>query len=126
MILVEFIKGDYSVEDVVKFKIQNLENAKKSNPIVNYIVLENNGETIIDFLMSANSKDGKKIVIIERNVYRYSKVNTKKGSGILLFAVSERGYDAEIDIFFKELKEHKNSLIMSVGNMKIPKINPKD
>jgi len=126
MLLIDFIIGDFSVEDVVKFKIQELEKAKKSNPIVNFTVLEKNGETIIDFLMSANSKDGKKIEIIERNVYRYLKVKTKKGSGVLLFAVSERAYKEEIDQFFKELKENKNSLIMKVGNMKIPKIEPKN
>jgi len=125
MILIDFLNGDFSVNDAVNAKIQELENAKKSNPIINYIILEKDGETIIDFLISANSEDGKELLIIERNVYRYKKIKTKKTNGILVFAVSKRAYDNDINDFFKELNKNKNSLIIKVGNIEIPEINPK-
>ncbi len=125
MILIDFLNGDFSVNDAVNAKIQELENAKKSNPIINYIILEKDGETIIDFLISANSEDGKELLIVERNVYRYKKIKTKKTNGILVFAVSERAYDNDINDFFKELNKNKNSLIIKVGNLEIPEINPK-
>ena len=124
MILIDFLNGDFSVNDAVNAKIQELENAKKSNPIINYIILEKDGETIIDFLISANSEDGKELLIVERNVYRYKKIKTKKTNGILVFAVSERAYDNDINDFFKELNKNKNSLIIKVGNLEIPEINP--
>ncbi|WP_320816086.1 hypothetical protein [Flavobacterium sp.] len=125
MVTIDFLKGDFKVKDLVNQKIQELENAKKSNPIINYTVLEKGGETIIDFLMSVSSKDGKKLLIVERNIYRYTNVETEKTKGLLLFSVSERAYENEIDEFFKVLKKDKNSLIIKVGNVEIPEINPK-
>lgn len=125
MLLIDFIQGDFSVEDAVNIQIQEIEKRKKSNPIVNYNVLKKDDETILDFLMSANSADGETVVVVERNVYRYLKVTTKTTTGILLFAVSERAYENEIDTFFKNLNKNKNSLIEKVGNFKIPEINPK-
>ena len=121
MVTIDFLKGNYKIKDLVNGKIQELENAKKSNPIINWTVLEKDGETILDFLMSVSSKDGKKLLLVERNIYRY----TKNANGLLLFAVSERAYGNEIDAFFKNLKENKNSLIIKVGDFKIPKIKTK-
>ena len=125
MLIIDFIKGDFTVEDAVNAKINELENAKKTNPVVNYTKFEKDGEVILDFLLSANSKDGSEIVVVERNVYRYLKIESKENSGILIFAVSERAYKNEIEDFFKKLKETKSVLINEVGNFEIPKINPK-
>ena len=125
MLIIDFIKGDFTVEDAVNAKINELENAKKTNPVVNYTKFEKDGEVILDFLLSANSKDGSEIVVVERNVYRYLKIESKENSGILIFAVSERAYKNEIEYFFKKLKETKSVLINEVGNFEIPKINPK-
>jgi len=121
MITIDFLKGDFKIKDLVNGKIQELGNAKKSNPIINWTVLEKDGETILDFLMSINSKNGKELLLVERNIYRY----TKNENGLLLFAISERAYGNEIDAFFKNLKENKNNLIIKIGDFKIPKIKPK-
>ena len=59
---------------------------------MNFTVLEKDGETIIDFLMSVSSKDGKKLLIVERNIYRYTKIETENTKGLLLFSVSKRAY----------------------------------
>ena len=125
MVTIDFLKGDFKVKDLVNQKIQELENAKKSNPIINYTVLEKDGETIIDFLMSTSSKDGKKLLVVERNIYRYTNIETEKTKGLLLFSVSERAYENEMGEFFNKLKIDKNSLIIKVGNVEIPKVNPK-
>ena len=124
MITIDFLKGNFKVKDLVNRKIQELENAKKSNPIINYTILEKEGEIIIDFLMSVSSKDGKELLIVERNIYRYLNVNTEKTKGLVLFSVSKRAYKNEIEEFFKELKEDKNSLIIKVGDFKIPEVAP--
>ena len=125
MVTIDFLKGEFKVKDLVNQKIQELEKAKKSNPIVNFTVLEKDGETIIDFLMSVSSTDGKKLLIVERNIYRYTNIETDNTKGLLLFSVSKRAYENEIGEFFENLKKDKNSLIMKVGNFEIPKVNPK-
>ena len=125
MVTIDFLKGEFKVKDLVNQKIQELEKAKKSNPIVNFTVLEKDGETIIDFLMSVSSTNGKKLLIVERNIYRYTNIETDNTKGLLLFSVSKRAYENEIGEFFENLKKDKNSLIMKVGNFEIPKVNPK-
>ncbi|REG76873.1 hypothetical protein [Algoriphagus antarcticus] len=125
MVTIDFLKGEFKVKDLVNQKIQELEKAKETNPIINFTVLEKDGETIIDFIMSVSSEDGKKLLVVERNIYRYTNIETEKTKGLLLFSVSKRAYENEISEFFENLKKNKNSLIMKVGNFEIPKINPK-
>jgi len=122
MVLIDFIKGDFNLRDVVNQKVTELQEMKKTNPVVNYQILENNGEYILDFLISQNSKDGKEILIAERNIYRYKLINNGKDKGILLFAMSERGYPENIDSFFNNLKANSTQLIEIVGNYKLPDI----
>jgi len=122
MVLIDFIKGDFNLKDIVNQKVTELQEMKKTNPVVNYQILENNGEYILDFLISQNSKDGKEILIAERNIYRYKLINNGKDKGILLFAMSERGYPENIDSFFNNLKANSTQLIEIVGNYKLPDI----
>lgn len=125
MILIDFIKGDFSITDVIDQKVSELEKMKKVNPVVNYKVFEKDGEYILDFLISENSKDGKEILIAERNVYRYKLITQNNNRGVLLFAVSERGYDENMDAFFNNLKSNSSRLIETVGKFKIPDIEIK-
>lgn len=125
MILIDFIKGDFNLKDIVDQKVGELQEMKKNNPVVNYQIFENNGEYILDFLISENSKDGKEILIAERNIYRYKLVNKGKNKGILLFAMSERGYPENMDSFFNNLKANTSKLIEIVGNYKLPAIEIK-
>lgn len=97
---------------------------KKTNPVVNYQIFENNGEYILDFLVSENSKDGKEILIAERNIYRYQMI-TGNNKGILLFAVSERGYKENIEAFFNNLKNNSTKMIEAVGTYPLPNIKIK-
>lgn len=125
MITIDFLEGAYTVKDFVNQKIQELDNAKKDNPIINYNVLEKDGETIIDFLMSVSTEDGKQLLIVERNIYRYTIIDTENVKGLLLFSVSTRAYENEITDFFKAIKKDMNDLIMKVGNVVIPAVHPK-
>ncbi|AZB25216.1 hypothetical protein EG339_11815 [Chryseobacterium bernardetii] len=123
MVLIEFIKGDFNLKDVIDQKVAELQEIKKSNPIVNYEIFEsNNGEYILDFLVSKNSKDGQKILIAERNIYRYILIKNK---GVLLFALSERGYEKNMEDFFKDLKANSFKLVEFVGIYKLPDIEIK-
>ncbi|MGY0036081.1 hypothetical protein [Pedobacter sp. NJ-S-72] len=111
------------MEDIVGKKVLELKKLKENNPIVNYQLLDKDGETMLDFLLTANSPDGKTITIIERNVYRYKKIKDKSGhKGVLLFGVSTRAYDQDVSNFLTDLKTKKIDLMNKVGMYSIPEI----
>ncbi|NIF06935.1 hypothetical protein F3J23_15945 [Chryseobacterium sp. Tr-659] len=125
MVLIDFVKGDFSLKEIVDQKVAELQEMKKVNPVVNYQILEKNGEYILDFLISKNSKDGEEILMAERNIYRYKLINKNQSKGVLLFAISERGYPENMDSFFNNLKANTSKLIEMVGNYKLPDIEIK-
>jgi hypothetical protein len=125
LVMIDYFKGNFELKDVIDQKVTELENLKKSNPIVKYKTYENNGEYILDFLITENSKDGKEILIAERNIYRYKLISNDKNKGVLLFGVSERGYKDNMEKFFNNLKENSSKLIEVVGNYKLPDIDIK-
>ena len=123
LILIDFIEGDLAPKDVLSSLANSLENSKKQNPVINYKVYEKNNEYMIDFIMSENSQDGKDVLILERNVYRYFRINTPKRKGILLFGVSDRAYTKkEMDNMFSVLKNNKLELVNKVARIEVPKI----
>ena len=123
LILIDFIEGDLDPKDVLSSLANSLENSKKQNPVINYKVYEKNNEYMIDFIMSENSQDGKDVLILERNVYRYFRINTPKRKGILLFGVSDRAYTKkEMDNMFSVLKNNKFELVNKVAKIEVPKI----
>lgn len=124
LVLVEFVRGNFDIKDVINQKVTELEEMKKANPLVNYQIYENNGEYILDFLVSENSKDGKEVTVAERNIYRY-KLVTENNKGILLFAVSERGYKENMNAFFTNLKNNSTQWIEAVGTYPLPNIKIK-
>ena len=125
LIIIEFIEGDFTLDKVIDQKVSEIENLKKNNPIVNYKIYENNSEYILDFLVSENSKDGKEVKIIERNVYRYKLISNSEKNGVMLFAISERDYENNINNFFKNLEKNNTDLIEVVGNYQLPSIKVK-
>jgi len=123
LILIDFIEGDLNPKDVLSGLANSLENSKKQNPVINYKVYEKNNEYMIDFIMSENSQDGKEILILERNVYRYFRINTPKRKGVLLFGVSDRAYTKkEMDNMFSVLKNKKLDLVNKIIQIEVPKI----
>ena len=123
LILIDFIEGDLAPKDVLSGLVNSLENSKKQNPVINYKVYEKNNEYMIDFIMSENSQDGKEVLILERNVYRYFRINTPKRKGVLLFGVSDRAYTKkEMDNMFSVLKNKKLDLVNKVIQIEVPKI----
>ena len=123
LILIDFIEGDLAPKDVLSGLVNSLENSKKQNPVINYKVYEKNNDYMIDFIMSENSQDGKDVLILERNVYRYFRINTPKRKGILLFGVSDRAYTKkEMDNMFSVLKNKKLDLVNKVIQIEVPKI----
>lgn len=123
MIMIDFLEGDLIPKDAISNNVNNLENSKKQNPIINYQMYEREDEYILDFITSKNSQDGKEVLILERNVYRYFRINTPKRKGVLLFGISDRAYTKkEMDNMFSVLKNKKLDLVNKVIQIEVPKI----
>lgn len=123
MIMLDVNLGNFILKDIVGAKIAELKKMKETNPLVNYEMFQKNGEYLLDFLLSANSPDGKTVDIAERNVYRYKTFTDKSGKkGVLLFGVSVRSYGNDIDPFLKALKTGKAALLNEVAQFNIPAV----
>ncbi|MFZ1307514.1 MAG: hypothetical protein WAT20_02265 [Ferruginibacter sp.] len=123
MIMLDVSLGNFMLKDIVGAKIAELKKMKATNPLVNYEMFQKNGEYLLDFLLSANSPDGKTVDIVERNVYRYKTFTDKTGKkGIMLFGVSVRSYGNDIDAFLRSLKSGKAALLNEVAQFAIPAV----
>jgi hypothetical protein len=124
MVLVDVIMGGSNLKGIVDAKMAELKKMRETNPLVNYEVFLKNGEYLLDFILSANSADGKTIDIVERNVYRYKLFTDKSGKkGVLLFGVSVRSYGNDIDNFLKALKANKPTLLDEVAQFNMPAVS---
>ncbi|MFB9840763.1 hypothetical protein [Mucilaginibacter ginsenosidivorans] len=106
MVIVDFVITDAPAKTLIGMKIKELNDRKKDDPVVNYDMMENagKGEYILDFVLS--EQNGGKVSTVERNVYRYKGYTDSSGhKGILLFAISQRGYGDDIVAFFGNLKK---------------------
>jgi len=124
MMIIEAIKGDLTIDQAAGAKIQELENWKKENPVVNYQMYDNKNtkEIMIDFVLS----DG--AYIYEWNVYRYQKQKNKKDKYMVLYAYSYRDSlndNNDLKKFFGHVKENRINMITKVGNIELPKVNTK-
>ncbi|WP_460550686.1 hypothetical protein [Ferruginibacter profundus] len=125
MLLMDVITGDKNLKDVVAEKINSLKNLKATNPLVSYESFGNAaaGEYMLDFVLTANTTDGKQLSIAERNVYRYKTFTDKDGTkGVLLFGVSTRAYGKDISSFFASLKTNRSQLVNLVAKYTMPEI----
>ena len=126
MVIVEVLIGEAKAADLTKAKVSELKLLRETNPLVNHEVFQKNGEILVDFLLSENSADGKKVNIIERNVYRYKEITDKNGKkGVMLFAIIERAYGSDVDSFLLSLKKNKSTLANTVAAFALPVITIK-
>lgn len=126
MVSVELLVSDATTEDLASAKMKELKQLKISNPLINYDIFKKNGEILLDFLISQLSADGKQVIIIERNVYRYKPFSDKNGKkGVMLFGASERSYGNDVDAFLISLKKNKPVLLNAVATFILPQVSIK-
>ncbi len=123
MLSIDYLRGQATVKDLAGHKVAELKKMKESNPMVQYQVFEKDGEVLLDFLVSANNADGKRIDILERNVYRY--VAMKDPSGVVLFSLSERAYGKDVTAFLNRLKTGMEASRNAVAAFAIPAVHVK-
>ena len=81
------------------------------------IMVENNGEYIIDFLVS-DGADGK-LNVVEADIHHYKPVIVEGKKAIQLNFYSRRAYGDDIIPFLESLKEKKVDWINELTQMKI-------
>ncbi|MGC4058633.1 MAG: hypothetical protein QM743_11015 [Chitinophagaceae bacterium] len=124
LLMLEVLSGNVSMNEVIAAKVKELRKIKETNPVTQYELFENDGEVILDFLLSVNSKDGKKVALVEHNVYRYRAERGTDGTEyVVLFGLSERSYGDDIDTFLPGLKDRRYDLISTVGLFEIPAVH---
>ena len=123
MMLMEAVVGEVSLPDIVKAKINELQERKKTDPLSNYEVIQNpkTGENILDFIMSQPA--GNTTAIAEWNAYRYTYLPGRKG--ILLIAYSRRAYAAAVPAFLRLLKTERSKDISAISAFSIPAVTIK-
>ena len=104
-----------TVQYAVEAKIQELEERKKSDKCCNYLVYENDGEYLIDFLVS-DGADGK-LNCVEVDIHHYKPVTVNGKKAIQLNFYSRRAYGDDIIPFLEFLKDKKEDWIKELTQM---------
>ena len=122
MIMVEAIHAAISPEDALRVKIAELQELKKTIPMINWNVYSKDDERILDFVIS----DGG--AIYEWNLYRYYKQFDEKDSYLLLCAYSYKDNlmaNDDLKPFFERISVNRDNYITELGNTKLPSISPR-
>ncbi len=120
MFTVSVIFWDRTPLEAVQAKIAELEQRKQTDPITNYIAAENNGEYILEFIVS-DSNNGK-MNTVEVNVHHYKQMTINGKTASVLSFYSSRAYGDDITAFIQSIPDKRNAWHEDMSNLKI---NPK-
>lgn len=117
MFMIDLLVEGANPEAAAADMIAGLEQRKSSDPLVNFDMIANEatGELILDFLLSDTSTG---TVIVEWNAYRY----VPYGDGLMLVAISRRGYDDDASGFIASLGDWRTSSIEALAVMELPQV----
>ncbi|MCM1110352.1 MAG: hypothetical protein NC336_04030 [Clostridium sp.] len=103
MFTVNVVFWDRTPAEAVQKKIAELEERKKTDPVINYMSFNNEEETeyILDFVVSDTK--GEEIHTVEFNVYHYKQMTIDGRKAMILEFYSARAYDDDITAFFQTL-----------------------
>ena len=104
-------------ELAVQMKIQELEERAKTDACCNYQVLENNGEYILDFLVSDGN--GEKLNCVEWDIHHYKTAIINGNKAQQLNYISTRAYGDDILPFLESIKDKRIEWINALTQMDI-------
>ena len=104
-------------ELAVQMKVEELEERAKTDACCNYQVLENNGEYILDFLVSDGN--GNTLNLLEWDIHHYKTaiINGKKAQQLNF--ISTRAYGDDIMPFLESIKDKRAELINALTQMDV-------
>lgn len=118
MFIVEVLAEGATPESAAAGMIAALDERRAGDPVVNYDMIANEatGELILDFLLSDASGG---VVVVEWNAYRYVPYGD---DGVVLYAISRRGYDDDASPFIGRLSVWRQASINALAAMELPPI----
>lgn len=120
MFTVSVIFWDRTPLEAVQAKIAELEERKKSDPITKYMVAENNGDYILEFLVGDSSNGKMNTVEVDVHYYKQMTINGRNASVLCFY--SSRAYGDDILPFIQSIPEKRNAWYEGMSNLKL---NPK-
>lgn len=117
MFILDVLTEGATPESAAAAMIAGLEQRKADDPVVNFDMIANDatGELILDFLVSDTSSG---TIIVEWNAYRYVPF----GDGLVLYAISRRGYDDDASDFIRGLADWRMASIEALAAMELPAV----
>jgi len=126
--MIEFLADEEASPKIMAMeKIGSSKDRKKIDPYAFAESLKQDksgNDVLINFIQS--NANGKAASIVEWNTYRYIKIKTKEGKkGLLLLAISRRGYGKSIPAFLSKIKSQKSTTAAALAKYKVPEITLK-
>jgi hypothetical protein len=122
MIMLEVALGDLLPQDFARAKAKEMEFRKSSDELASAMLSGNNktGEVLLDFMLSEGTGEA---MIVEWNSYRYkSYVGPSGQKGIMLFALSKRGYGSQGIAFASDIKSNRKKYAAEFEGVTYPEI----
>lgn len=102
MVTVSVIFWDRTPREAVEAKIAELEKRKQTDPVTNYMVAENNGEYILEFIVS-DSTGNDDLTTVEVDVHHYRQMTINGRNASVLDFYSARAYGDDILPFIQSI-----------------------
>ena len=120
MFTVSVIFWDRTPLEAIQAKIAELEERKKSDPITKYMVVENNGDYILEFIVGDSSNGKMNTIEVDVHYYKQMTINGRNASVLCFY--SSRAYGDDILPFIQSIPEKRNAWYEGMSNLKL---NPK-
>lgn len=117
MFSVSVIFCDLTPFDAVQAKIAELEQRKKADPLINYLVVENDGEYILEFIVSDSDKV--EMTTVEVDVHHYKQMTISGRKASVLEFYSCRAYGNEIMNFIESIPDKRQLWYEEMHNLKL-------
>ena len=108
MFTVSVLMVNLNPVDAIKAKMAELDERKKNDPVTNYLVAENDGDYILEFLVSDSNGDEMNCAELDIHYYSQKQIFGRKVS--VLYFYSERAYGDDITPFIKSIPEKRAKL----------------
>ena len=110
-------------QEAVQAKISELEQRKKTDPVVNYKLAKNDSEFILEFIVS--DARGEKINIVEEDLHHYKQMTIEGRKASVLCFYSCRAYGDDIAPFIQSIPEKRGDWYLGLINLNLIPVFPK-
>ncbi|MDE7468006.1 MAG: hypothetical protein K2M61_06585 [Muribaculaceae bacterium] len=122
MFSVSVIFWDRTAKESVQAKIAELNERKKSDPVINYNVLEKDGEYLLEFIVSDTNGDEINTVEVDLHHYKQMVINGRKATVLSFY--SARGYGDDILPFIQSIPDKRGDWYEAMAKLNITPVFP--